>query len=179
VKAEPAPLILDLQIATAAGDLPARADLERWTGAAVAAGAPNRDGAAELTIRIVDAAEGAALNQRYRGREGPTNVLSFPFEAPAAIAGLAEPGTDALGALIGDLVICAPVVAREAAAQGKPGAAHWAHMVVHGVLHLLGHDHIDPGEAARMEALETVILAGLGFPPPYEVPTDTHDERPK
>jgi probable rRNA maturation factor len=179
VKAEDAPLILDLQIATAAGHLPARADLECWAGAAVAAGAPHRGGPAELTIRIVDEAEGAALNHRFRGREGPTNVLSFPFEAPAAIAGLAEPGTDPLGALLGDLVICAPVVAREAADQGKPGAAHWAHMVVHGVLHLLGHDHIDPDEAARMEALETAILAGLGFPPPYEVPKDTHDERPK
>jgi len=176
---EPAPLILDLQTATHAVDLPERADLERWISAAVTAGAPHRAGATELTIRLVDEAEGAALNHRFRGREGPTNVLSFPFEAPAAIAGLDEPDADPLGALIGDLVICAPVVEGEAREQGKPSEAHWAHMVVHGVLHLLGHDHDAPDEATRMEALETAVLGGLGYPTPYEVPTDTYDERPK
>jgi len=176
---EPAVLILDLQMATHAMDLPERADLERWISTAVTAGAPHRAGATELTIRLVDEAEGAALNHRFRGREGPTNVLSFPFEAPEAITGLDEPDTDPLGALIGDLVICAPVVEGEARDQGKPREAHWAHMVVHGVLHLLGHDHVAPDDATRMEALETAILGGLGFPPPYEVPTDTYDERPK
>ena len=178
MKAEPAPLLLDLQVVSEASDLPARDDLERWVRASVAAGDPGRHGPTELTIRIVGETEGAELNRRFRGREGPTNVLSFPFEAPAAIAGLDGPDGEPFGALIGDLVVCAPVVAREASEQGKPPAAHWAHMVVHGVLHLLGYDHIDPHEAARMEALETFILGGLGFPPPYEAPPDTHDERP-
>ena len=176
--AEPAPLVLDLQIAADGGDLPDPAELERWVRAAVSAGAPARTGPTELTIRIVGEQEGAELNLRFRGRAGPTNVLSFPFEAPSAIAGLDDPAISPVAALLGDLVICAPVVARESDAQSKSPDAHWAHMVVHGVLHLLGQDHIDPDEAARMEALETVILGGLGFPPPYEVPPDTHDERP-
>jgi probable rRNA maturation factor len=135
----------------------------------------------ELTIRIVGESEGAALNQRFRGRSGPTNVLSFPFEAPALPE--ASPDADAVfddydelalqfEAMIGDLVICAPVVRREALEQNKPLEAHWAHMVIHGVLHLLGHDHIDAAEAERMEALETEVLGRLGFPPPYEVVPD-------
>ncbi len=97
------------------------------------------------------------LNRRYRHRDYATNVLSFPVELPA---GIATP-------LIGDLVICAPVVAREAAAQGKPARAHWAHLSVHGVLHLLGHDHIVEADATRMEALERRILATLGIADPY------------
>jgi len=140
---------LDLQVACVAAELPAREAFEAWAAAALAG--EDRD-AAELTIRIVDAAESAELNRRYRHRSGPTNVLSFPFEAP--------PGIEL--PLLGDLVICAPVVAREAAAQGKPAAAHWAHMVVHGILHLLGYDHLEEEEAAGMEALETVILARMG-----------------
>ena len=112
---------------------------------------------AQLTVRIVDEAEGTELNERYRHRTGPTNVLSFPFEQPA----LLQPP------LLGDIVLCAPVVAREAAAQGKAPAAHWAHLVVHGVLHLLGHDHEDERQAEEMEALERDILATLGLPDPY------------
>lgn len=111
---------------------------------------------AELCIRIVDAAESAALNQRYRSKPGSTNVLSFPCDAD--VDGLA---------LLGDLVICAPVVAQEADAQAKSEAAHWAHMVVHGVLHLLGYDHIGDHDAQIMESKERAILAGLGFPDPY------------
>lgn len=145
---------LDLQVACVAAELPAREAFEAWAAAALAG--EDRD-AAELTIRIVDAAESAELNRRYRHRSGPTNVLSFPFEAP--------PGIEL--PLLGDLVICAPVVAREAAAQGKPAAAHWAHMVVHGILHLLGYDHLEEEEAAGMEALETAILARIGYPDPY------------
>jgi len=145
---------LDLQVACAAAELPAAEAFEAWAAAALAG--EDRD-AAELTIRIVDEAESAELNRRYRHRSGPTNVLSFPFEAP--------PGIEL--PLLGDLVICAPVVAREAAAQGKPAAAHWAHMVVHGILHLLGYDHLEEEEAAGMEALETVILARIGYPDPY------------
>ncbi len=135
--------------------LPATASFRRWVEAALR-GARRRK-PAELAIRIVDTDEGRSLNAQYRGKDYATNVLSFPAELP--------PGIDL--PLIGDLVICAPVVAREAAEQGKPAAHHWAHMTVHGVLHLLGHDHIVEAEAVRMEALETRILAGLGIPDPY------------
>jgi probable rRNA maturation factor len=107
----------------------------------------------------------AQLNQHYRGKPGPTNVLSFPADLPES---LQLP-------LLGDIVICAPVVAREAVEQGKPAAAHWAHMAVHGALHLLGYDHICETEATEMEDLETAILATLGFPCPYP---DTVSEEP-
>nr|WP_207161099.1 rRNA maturation RNase YbeY [Halorhodospira halophila] len=115
----------------------------------------------ELTVRIVDEDESRALNRDYRGRDKPTNVLSFPCELP--------PGLPAEAAqILGDLVVCAPVVAREAAEQGKPEADHWAHMLVHGALHLLGYDHEDPAQAERMEAEERRILAALGVPDPYQ-----------
>ena len=107
----------------------------------------------------MDEAESADFNQRYRDKMGPTNVLSFPFEPPLGGQGRRY---------LGDLVICAPLVAREAAEQGKSPEAHWAHLVVHGVLHLLGYDHLDEAEAQAMEALETAILGDLGYPPPYE-----------
>lgn len=148
-------LMLDRQQACDSPHIPAQARLEAWVGAAL----DGRRDHAEMTIRIVDETEGAALNLTYRGKQGPTNVLSFPFDPP--------PGIDDL-ALIGDLVICAPVVEREAAEQGKPVEAHWAHMVVHGTLHLLGYDHQSEGQATEMEALETEILQGLGFSAPYE-----------
>ena len=106
----------------------------------------------------MDEDEGAELNEAYRRKQGPTNVLSFPFEAP--------PGVEL--SLLGDIVVCAPVVAREAGEQGKILESHWAHMVVHGCLHLLGYDHMEPVEAEAMEALETEILGGLGYPNPYE-----------
>jgi probable rRNA maturation factor len=160
-------LTLDVQVVSDAPDLPDQHALERWTLAALRAGEVGDDGAdAELTIRIVDADEGADLNQRYRGRRGPTNVLSFPFEPP--------PGVGGFWPLLGDVVVCAPVVAREAAEQGKAVEAHWAHMVVHGVLHLIGYDHQEPAEAQTMETLETVILGGLGFPPPYAIDAEDH-----
>jgi probable rRNA maturation factor len=107
-----------------------------------------------LAIRIVTSGESRKLNRSYRGKDRPTNVLSFPA------------GGEARG-LIGDLAVCAQVIAREARAQGKGQGAHWAHMVVHGVLHLLGHDHTRADEARRMERLETRILARLGFKDPY------------
>ena len=146
-------LELELQKAARARDLPQRADFRRWAEAALA----DRSGRAELVIRIVGRREAAELNRRYRNQRGPTNVLSFPWEAP--------PG--AASDLLGDLVICAPVVRQEAAEQGKEARAHWAHLVVHGVLHLLGHDHQVENEATAMEALETGILCALGFPDPY------------
>jgi len=135
--------------------VPASASFRRWIEAALK-GARRRK-ASEVSIRIVDAEEGRALNLQYRGRDYATNVLSFPVELP--------PGVDL--PLIGDLVICAPVVAREAAEQGKKPADHWAHLTIHGTLHLLGYDHIDEAEAEAMEALETKVLAGLGIADPY------------
>jgi probable rRNA maturation factor len=105
-----------------------------------------------VTIRVVGAAESRRLNRRFRGKDKPTNVLSFPYDVPGAL---------------GDVVICAPVVNREAREQGKAPAAHWAHMVVHGVLHLLGHDHIRAADAKMMEARERAILARLSYPDPY------------
>lgn len=113
---------------------------------------------AELVVRIVDREESRQLNRDYRGKDQPTNVLSFPFEAPAVVE----------SDLLGDLVICAPVVADEALAQGQQLQAHWAHLLVHGVLHLLGFDHINAEEAEVMEGLEVEILASLGFPDPYQ-----------
>lgn len=152
-------LDLDLQLATEAAALPDRTQLEQWARAALA----GRRARAVLTIRIVDSQESQALNLQYRGRDKPTNVLSFPFELPPGLG-----ADDGIADLLGDLVICAEVVRREALEQGKEPSAHWAHMVIHGVLHLLDYDHITDSDAAEMEALETAILRGLGFPPPYE-----------
>ncbi|MDY0022368.1 rRNA maturation RNase YbeY [Arenimonas caeni] len=133
--------------------LPAATSFRRWALAA----AQGRIRKADLAIRIVDEKEGRSLNHHYRGKDYATNVLSFPAELPE--------GVDL--PLLGDLVICAPVVAREASEQGKPLAAHYAHLTVHGVLHLLGLDHEDEREAEAMEQIEREILAGLGFPDPY------------
>jgi probable rRNA maturation factor len=141
--------------ATSRKGVPASASFRRWVEAALR-GARRRK-ASEVAIRIVDADEGRALNLQYRGRDYATNVLSFPADLPP---GLNLP-------LIGDLVICAPVVAREAAEQGKKPADHWAHMTVHGTLHLLGYDHIEESDAEAMEGLEARVLAGLGIADPY------------
>ncbi|WP_107851576.1 rRNA maturation RNase YbeY [Oceanimonas marisflavi] len=148
-------LWLDLQLACdEAPGLPTEQDFETWLTAALKG---ERD-EAEVTVRLVDEAESQALNRDYRGKDKPTNVLSFPFEAP--------PGVEL--PLLGDLVICRQVVEREAAEQNKPLQAHWAHMVVHGCLHLLGFDHIKDEEAEVMEAREIAILAGLGMDNPYQ-----------
>ena len=153
-------LELDLQIALDLPGLPAEAGFRRWAEAALAGAGYTRD--AELTLRVVNEAECAALNEAYRHKQGPTNVLSFPFVAPPEVE----------SALLGDIVICAPVVLREAVVQGKTPEAHWAHLVAHGVLHLLGYDHHDEARAEAMESLEIRILAGLGYPDPYG---DLHD----
>lgn len=135
--------------------LPSPLSFRRWVDAALA-GAKRRK-PCELSIRIVGTREGRALNREYRGKDYATNVLSFPAELP--------PGVNL--PLIGDLAICAPVVARESSEQGKAARDHWAHMTVHGVLHLLGYDHIVDDEAEAMEALEKRILAKLGIANPY------------
>ncbi len=146
-------LDLDVQYAVEAPNLPTEAELACWADAAL----EGRREEGELTVRIVAPEESQALNRDYRGKDKPTNVLSFPFEAP--------PGVEI--PLLGDLVVCAEVVAREAEEQGKALQAHWAHMIVHGTLHLLGYDHIEDDEAEVMEGLEVEILAGLGYPDPY------------
>lgn len=145
-------LLLELQRASQAGDLPADDAFRHWAEAAL-----EENEEAELVIRLVDEAESQQLNRDYRGRDRPTNVLSFAFEPPPGVP----------SAHLGDLVICAPVVAREARQQRKPLLNHWAHMVVHGILHLRGFDHQVSAEAERMEARERRILAGLGIPDPY------------
>lgn len=133
--------------------LPAPQSFRIWTEAALR----GRVRRADVALRLVGEYEGRSLNRHYRGKDAPTNVLSFPAELPE---GVKLP-------LLGDIVICAPVVQREARLQGKEVRAHFAHLTVHGVLHLLGFDHDDPREADLMENLEREILAGLGFADPY------------
>jgi len=145
---------IDVECASADPAIPGAPSMRRWVRAALGA----EHAAAELSVRIVDEAEMRELNDRYRHRDYATNVLSFRAELPA--------GVDV--PLLGDIVICAPVVNREAAEQHKTSRAHWAHMLVHGTLHLLGHDHERAREAAAMEALEKRILSGLKFPDPYQ-----------
>ena len=147
-------LELDLQIASDAGNLPSEAQFRTWCELALR----QRSADSEMTIRLVDEAEGRELNHTYRQRDYATNVLSFPADVPVGLLDIP---------LLGDLVICAPVVEREALEQNKPAHAHWAHMVIHGCLHLLGYDHIEDEEAEEMEALERELLAELGLPDPY------------
>ena len=152
-------LSLDLQIVTEDDNLPDEASLRRWAEAAL----EGRRERAEITIRLVGEAEGRALNRQFRGGKRATNVLSFPYHAPAVV----------VSELLGDLVICAPVVKAEAAEQGKAPMAHWAYMVVHGVLHLLGYDHQREDEAGEMERVETALMSQLGFPDPYREQTQS------
>ena len=144
---------LDIQIACDAQKLPSSAQLQSWVDTAL--GQYKKD--FELTIRLVEISESQALNLQYRDKKKPTNVLSFPFEVPEGIE---------LN-LLGDLVVCADVVAKEAQEQHKELHHHWAHMVIHGCLHLLGYDHIDDDEATEMETLETRLLKELGISNPY------------
>jgi probable rRNA maturation factor len=142
---------IHIQRRVPAEGIPAPSTMRQWAREAIGG-----DPSGELTIRIVDETESANLNGRFRHKPKPTNVLSFPYEAEP----LDEP-------ILGDLVICASVVAREASEQGKTVDSHWAHMIVHGVLHLLGYDHENDADAEKMEAREREILARLGFPDPY------------
>jgi probable rRNA maturation factor len=146
-------ITLDLQLASNANNIPTEADFQSWLNAAV----QPFQAEAEVTIRIVDSAESQQLNLQYRSKDKPTNVLSFPFQPPP---GLELP-------LLGDLVVCVPVVQSEALEQNKALNDHWAHMVVHGCLHLLGFDHINDDDAAQMEAEEIQILASIGINNPY------------
>ena len=141
-------LNLSVQYACHRDALPLRADFVRWTRAALVGGG-------QITIRLVESDEGQVLNRDYRGKDYATNVLSFPYETEPLV--------------MGDLVICPGVVAREAAEQNKPLAAHYAHLTVHGMLHLQGRDHDNDDDAEAMENEERKILAALGFPDPYAV----------
>ena len=146
-------ITLDLQLACTIDKIPAETQFQQWLEAAILP----FQAEAEVTIRIVDNSESQQLNLGYRGKDKPTNVLSFPFQCP--------PGIEL--PLLGDLVICAPVVMQEATEQGKSLNAHWAHMVIHGCLHLLGFDHINDDDAEQMEAEEVTILQQLGITNPY------------
>lgn len=147
---------LDLQLAcTDVEHLPTEANFQRWVDGVV----PSFQEEAELTIRLVDEAESHELNLTYRGKDRPTNVLSFPFECPPEIEDFP---------LLGDLVICRQVVEREAEEQKKTVEEHWAHMVVHGCLHLLGYDHIEDDEAEEMESLEIQFMEAMGYANPYQ-----------
>jgi probable rRNA maturation factor len=188
-------LSVTVQIATSRRGVPHARSLATWANAAFHSprSARRGSGGAEISIRIIGAAESRRLNRTWRGRDNPTNVLSFPSEplpCPASqraerkregrAAGrwaltrkgdsdLASAQDPAPGSplILGDLAICAPVVAREAREQGKSAQAHWAHMVIHGVLHLLGYDHENDRDADQMESREVKILRQLGYPDPY------------
>lgn len=145
---------LDIQVATQSSDYPTEQQFQCWVGTVLRD--PAQD--SEIVIRLVDDEESAALNQQYRHKVGPTNILSFPFEAPEGIE------MD----LLGDLVICVPLIGKEAREQRKLPEHHWAHITIHGVLHLLGYDHIEESEAEEMEALEIKLLNMLNIANPYQ-----------
>lgn len=145
---------IDVEVNSSSIKIPSVENIELWITAALHSDELNQ---AEVSVYIVDEAESEELNSQYRGKNKSTNVLSFPADIP-----------DEVGIpLLGDLVVCAPVVEREAQEQGKSLEAHWAHMLIHGTLHLLGYDHINDDEADVMEALETRLITQLHFPAPY------------
>ena len=146
-------IVVDVQYAAEQRGLPDQAQITHWVEAALA----GQRTEAELTVRIVDEEEGRELNEHWRGGSGATNVLSFPAGDEQTV----------VPELLGDIVICAPLVSREAAGQGKTEEAHWAHLVIHGVLHLLGFDHVTEHDAAVMESLEIEKLNRLGYGNPY------------
>jgi probable rRNA maturation factor len=151
---------IELQCVSQAEGIPEERDFYRWVSAALA----GRHQQAEVVIRVVDELESAHLNKTYRNKAGATNVLSFPFEAPEQVE----------MELLGDLVLCAPVIENESIQQHKTIESHWAHMTVHGVLHLLGYDHLHNDQAVKMESLETEILTSMGYKAPYADETESN-----
>ena len=149
-------LDLDIQRMIFDSELPDDEQFESWVESALKMG--GREDDSQLAIRIVDADEGKKLNEQWRHKEGATNVLSFSMSGLDLI----------VPELLGDIVICAPVIAKEAAEQSKPLHTHWAHMVIHGVFHLLGYDHTIEADSEKMESLETKLMKQLGYPDPYQ-----------
>jgi probable rRNA maturation factor len=162
-------LKIAVQIATSRRGVPHANSLRKWAaGAARQSGYRFAAGSVGLVLRVVGNAESRMLNRSWRGKDKPTNVLSFPYiEERTRHTGRAVRIDN-----LGDLILCAPVIAREARDQGKPLTAHWAHMIVHGVLHILGYDHVKSREAGRMETREVAILRGFGYQDPYLVIED-------
>ncbi len=154
-------LLLDIENPENYPGIPAEADLLHWAQAAW-----SEDHEAGVVLRIVGEAESRAFNRDYRDKDYPTNILSFPYDMPAL------PDEEEEAEYLGDLVVCLPILEREASEQGKSFTQHWAHLLIHGLLHLQGYDHINDDEAEEMEALETDILARLGFPDPYQLPPE-------
>jgi probable rRNA maturation factor len=156
-------IIADIEVVCEAADVPSIAETEDWLERAFAATGSERTNDTEVSVRVVDEAESQALNLQYRGMDRSTNVLAFPVDLPNF-----DHWPEHSAMPLGDLVICAPVVAREATEQGKDPAAHWGHMLVHGMLHLLGYDHGNEADALAMESLESRILGEKGVQNPYE-----------
>ena len=154
-------LTIDVQVASDGDDNPDPDSIRYWLQSALDGLIKKEGHAVEVCVRIVDEAESQALNWQYRGKNKSTNVLSFPSQLP----------DDFPERHLGDIVVCRPVVEREAQEQGKELRAHWAHMIIHGALHLLGYDHVEDDDAVIMENLETRILTNLLFPPPYQPQT--------
>jgi len=152
-------VVIDIENNSDSEDVPEPSSMRCWLSAAL----PPEMTDAEICVQLVNEIEMARLNSQFRNKATPTNVLSFPAELPEDID----------IPLLGDIAVCTQVVNRESAEQGKSMNAHWAHMLVHGALHLLGYDHIEDSDAECMEALETDIITGLGFPPPYQLQQET------
>lgn len=157
-------ITIDLQIACQVDSAPRETEVHSWLEQAYRAGRPDASGRSEVSVRIVDEDESRTLNKQYRQQDKPTNVLAFPAGSPDEISGLPDDAMQVLG----DLVICGPLVEQEATEQGKSAAGHWGHLLVHGMLHLLGFDHETSRQAAEMETMEKKILADRGIEDPYQ-----------
>ncbi|PCJ14337.1 MAG: rRNA maturation RNase YbeY [Gammaproteobacteria bacterium] len=156
-------IVVDIQTDLIEHYHPSADEISTWVGIVLTSTNNNHFQHVEVSLKIVEEQEGAALNQQYRGKPGPTNILSFPLDPPKEIP----------FAHLGDLVVCAPVVEAEAIQQQKSASQHWTHMIIHGILHLLGFDHINDKEAEIMESLEIDLMQQLGLPNPY-IETHTH-----
>ena len=150
-------ITIDIEYATQLTDYPKAASIKKWIKATL----KGRNNDCIIALKVIDEEEMKMLNHTYRHKEGTTNILSFPCQLPSEVR----------ANILGDIAICAPVVKKEALEQNKTLTAHWAHLVIHGTLHLLGYDHEQENEAVTMEKIETIILHNLGFPDPYRVET--------
>jgi probable rRNA maturation factor len=157
--------ILDLQLASDSADIPKQGDIQLWLDTLLL---HQQIAEKEVTVRIVDSAEIQQLNQQFRGKDKATNVLSFPFEMPELNLPDGAQLDESMSNFIGDIVVCAQVVTQESQQQNKLLSHHWAHMIIHGTLHLLGFDHIEEQEAQEMEGIEIAILQKLAIDDPYQ-----------